>query len=119
MDFSPFSLALTHSVSLSPTKLWHSRLMSAYNVESPPATSLSGQSILKKLDTGLGVQPDEPLYQGSVMLIKSKFSLCFEPPSHPWPFLIFLADTRAKQVIFHLHPPPPPRTPSHFSGPDP
>lgn len=94
--FPLFSLALTHSAGLSPTQLWHSRLMSTYDVQSPPATPLPGQSLLKKLDTCLGLQPDESPCQGSVMLIKQQFLLCSEPPSHPWPFLVFLADTGAK-----------------------
>lgn len=70
MDFSPFSFALTHSAGLSPTWLWYSRMMSTYNIQSPSATPLPGQSLLKKLDTRLGLQPDESPCQGSVMLIK-------------------------------------------------
>ena len=70
MNFSPFSLALPLLAGLSPTQLWHSRLLSAYDIQSRPVTPLPGQSILKKLDTGLGLQPYESPCQGSVMLIK-------------------------------------------------
>lgn len=52
-----------------------SRLMAACGVQSPPATPLPGQPLLKELDTRLGLQPDPSPCQGSVTLIQQQRSL--------------------------------------------
>lgn len=87
--FSRFPLALTHSVGLPPTQPWHSGLLSACDSQSPPDTPFPVQSLLKHLDTRLGLRPDESPCQGSAVRIKQQFSLCSEPRSHSRPLLIF------------------------------